>query len=77
MDEHEIQIEQTGENSSHDCSDCCSPFMGCNICAGFTIETFVYAIVKPQEILMENDVYPSPIYTSPFLNGIWQPPESV
>jgi hypothetical protein len=77
MDEHEIQTEQTDENSSHDCSDCCSPFMVCNTSAGFTIETFVYAIVKLQEISTENDVYPSLIYTSPFLNGIWQPPESV
>jgi hypothetical protein len=69
------QTEQTDEHSSHDCGDCCSPFMLCSSCAGFIIENFVCTFTKPQEIPAEINARLPFIYTSPFIGGIWQPPE--
>ncbi|MDR2804689.1 MAG: hypothetical protein LBB85_03470 [Dysgonamonadaceae bacterium] len=75
MDNTEFQNGQTDENSSHDCGDCCSPFMLCSSCAGFTIENLVSTFIKPQKISAEINVRQPFIYTFPFLGGIWQPPE--
>ncbi|MFN0201863.1 MAG: hypothetical protein ACKVTZ_10095 [Bacteroidia bacterium] len=72
--------EQTSEQSQNpqnekDCSDCCSPFMRCKTCFGFTFPiisfpvrfTFTYSDKKVS-------IYKE-ISTSDFFSSIWQPPE--
>jgi hypothetical protein len=77
MDEHKFQTGQSDETPSHDCSDCCSPFMPCSACPGFTVETFTWPQSIPQRKFAEINCYRTQIYTSPLLCGIWQPPEFV
>jgi hypothetical protein len=73
--DYEIQSAgQTGENSSHDCDGCCSPFVDCNTCTGFIIENYIYIQPNPKGIFTEININQYQFYVSPFLKGIWQPP---
>jgi hypothetical protein len=42
---------------------------------GFIVERFDYYQLKPQEIAQEVNLYPLNIYISPFIKGVWQPPQ--
>jgi hypothetical protein len=73
-----MEQQDTGA-ASHDCAGDCSPFCLCNACTGFTSKTFFsYFQLKIQEYVpLENNLYLSQIYSSPLLEGIWQPPQSI
>jgi hypothetical protein len=69
--------QHEADNTSHDCQNPCSPFCICNICVGFIVDFFDYYQLKQQEISPAVNLYSFNIYASPFIKGIWQPPQSV
>jgi len=72
----EQTTEQSQDNQDDkDCGDCCSPFMNCYTCVGFT---FPIANFSLHSVLTYSDKKVS-IYkdntTSDFFSAIWQPPK--
>jgi hypothetical protein len=76
---NECRTEQHAtENHPYNCSDCCSPFCLCQTCVGFTIHSGKhYQIKQPELNTKEINLYILPIYSSPVITGIWQPPKFV
>jgi len=74
--------EQTTEQGQRqqddqDCSDCCSPFMSCNTCNGFTVSVTSFSV---QSFLFYSDLKVSLYdenFASEFFSSIWQPPKIV
>lgn len=67
--------EQGESEQNQDCSDCCSPFMGCHTCYGFTLSTVAFSLKstlvypdKKVSLYKENA-------SSDFFPSIWQPPK--
>lgn len=74
---HDDHTEQHDDGAaSHDCSGACSPFCLCNACTGFTNKTFYsyFQLKTPEYVPLGHTLYLSQTYSSPFLQGIWQPP---
>jgi hypothetical protein len=73
----EEQTTEQGQdhNDDQDCSDCCSPFMGCHTCYGFTFPTATFSL-KSAIVYSDKKI---PLYkdniTSEFFPSIWQPPK--
>ena len=58
-------------------SDCCSPFSLCNTCAGFTFAPAIHSQTKQLEFnTKELILYVLQLYTSPFVDSVWQPPQA-
>ena len=60
---------------SHDV--CCTLFRTCNICTGtgFIVEKNIELDIKTSDISTKNADYRQPIYLSPYIKGILQPPK--
>lgn len=71
----EQTTEQGQSEQDQDCSDCCSPFMGCHTCNGFTFPTATFSL-KSVIVYSEKKI---PLYkdnfSSDFFPSIWQPPK--
>lgn len=72
----EQTTEQSQDNQDDkDCGDCCSPFMNCHTCVGFTFPIANFAL---HSVLTYSDKKVS-IYKdntrSDFFSAIWQPPK--
>ncbi|MDR0874458.1 MAG: hypothetical protein LBN27_13510 [Prevotellaceae bacterium] len=67
----------------HCCADMhhddCTPHTNCSICSstGFVVNEITCLQVKLQEISTEISEYTQPIYFSPYVKGILQPPRFV
>jgi len=71
------QTTEQRQNQQDDQSDCCSPFMSCNTCNGFTVS---YASFSVQSFLIYSDLKVSLYdenFASEFFSSIWQPPKIV
>jgi len=73
------QTTEQGQNQQdkQDCSDCCSPFMGCHTCNGFTVSVTSFSV---QSFLVYSDLKVSLYdenFVSEFFSSIWQPPKIV
>lgn len=73
------QTTEQGQNQQddQDCSDCCSPFMGCHTCNGFTLSVTSFSV---QSFLIYSDLKVSLYdenFVSEFFSSIWQPPKIV
>ncbi len=70
------QTEQSqNQTDEQGCSDCCSPFVSCGTCCGFTF-TFTTFTLQPNIISYEKKfTFYKQTFNSQFAPSIWQPPK--
>ncbi len=76
----EVTSEQVANNSQDnqdDCDNCCSPFLTCGACVGFTFSTQVFSFEPTTKFIENNSLTPSfkVFFVDYFFSTIWQPPK--
>ncbi|OJV31241.1 MAG: hypothetical protein BGO32_05290 [Bacteroidetes bacterium 37-13] len=70
----DTQTEQSGHDEQG-CSDCCSPFMSCGTCCGFTFNFMGFSFQPTFHFNDKVFSHYKQTFNSQFASSIWQPPK--
>lgn len=67
--------QSQGDQDEQGCSDCCSPFLSCGTCSGFTFPVLSFSLKASIIISKKNISVYDQSFISEFHSSIWQPPK--